>query len=94
MGVAQLRHCFHKTGVTGVQVQVLVDVDPLDVLGVIPSLQTEFPDCLVRVIVIIHRNCLHPSVVRVPGVIHVAFEDLVATLEKLPYHFFIHLAPI
>jgi len=68
--------------VRGVELQAVVHVQPGDVGGVVARLQLKVPEDLVAVVVEAAHLGLHPGVVRVARVVHVAAVDGRAPLEE------------
>ena len=73
MRVEFFSDCLDEGGVAGVEFELSVNVFPLNVAGVIPSRQREFPHANAGSVVEIDGHRLHPSVVRVTRVVHVAW---------------------
>lgn len=87
MAVVQLNYFLYKLLVAGVQVQVgAIDVHPRHVLSVVASLEGEVLEDVVFLVVEVVGNRLHPGVVRVARVIHVAAVQLeeTATGQRCP----------
>ena len=63
----------YKLFVAGVQVQVgAIDVHPSHVLGIVASFEGKVLEHVIVFVMEVVSDCLHPSVVRVARVIHVA----------------------
>lgn len=65
----------YKIFVAGIELGVSLNIHPRDVTGIITCFQWESAHTLAIVIVVVDCLRLHPRVVRVAGVIHVALKQ-------------------